>query len=349
LLGNISGSRPAERYVLGRPSVETLWDAMLGEGRRYFNFFSSDWHSRGAFGPFEPHSTNDAWPGEYQKIYAYARGGDGGYSARTANEIVRGMRDGNSFSVMGDLIDSFNFVLCQDATCATMGEELTVDPAGSPVVWYMRLRDPEGSNHSPYTFDNPSLLQIGLNVPMNEPRLDNVDIIRGDITGPIAPEDPAYSTNVSNPTTEIFATIARDGFTVDGESLVASGEIAADSFGNDMYFRVRGTNMPKGTPNETDADGNPLLDFYANNIPCPFPYVDPVTEGEIGDVFTEFNPETCPPYMPFNERIGSQVIDFDVEAWTDLWFYANPVFVSVEGNTQEASARGAAADRRASL
>ena len=37
-----------------------------------------------------------------------------------------------------------------------------------------------------------------------------------------------------------------------------------------MYIRVRGTNLPQGTPNETDADGNPLRDDLSENIPCPF-------------------------------------------------------------------------------
>jgi hypothetical protein len=27
-----------------------------------------------------------------------------------------------------------------------------------------------------------------------------------------------------------------------------------------MYFRLRGTNLPPDTPNETDAEGNPLAD-----------------------------------------------------------------------------------------
>lgn len=321
--------QPKERYVLGRPGVRTMWDALLGEGRRYGIFYSSDWHNRGAFGPFEPYSTNDAWPGEYQKIWAYARGGDGGYSYRTARAVVEGMRSLNSWSVMGDLIDELYFVMCQGRDCATMGETLEVDPSGEDVTWFIKLHDPEGVNNSPYAFDNPSLLQLGLNVPLNAPVLDNVDVIRGDISGPIDPSDPAYKTNVSNPTTEIFATLFRGDFAASGEGyLVASGSIAAESFTNDMYFRLRGTNMPKGTPNETDADGNPVLDYYANNIPCPFPYEDPNPDTEV----LEFNPMACPVYLPVNERLegAPQVVDFDVEAWTDLWFHANPIFVEVE-------------------
>jgi hypothetical protein len=329
---------PIAQYAFCKPGVSTLWDAFLGEGRRWSMFYSSDWHNRGSFGPYEPYSTNDAWPGEYQKIWAYARGGNNGYSFRTARAVVDGMRQGNSWSVMGDLIDEFYFVLCQGNACATMGETLRVAPnSDEPVTWYVKLRDPEGTNHSPYAFPNASLMQLGIEIPTNEPQLDNIDVISGSVTGPVAQGAPEYETLISNPTTRIMATVFRDGFEVDGEHFIASGEIPVESFETDMYFRVRGTNLPKGTPNETDADGNPLLDYYANNIPCPAAYVDPNPETPE----FEFNPDTCPFYMPVNSETGETVIDFDVEAWTDLWFHGNAIFVDVPGHdglNQEAPA-----------
>lgn len=64
------------------------------------------------------------------------------------------------------------------------------------------------------------------------------------------------------------------------------------------YLRLRGTNIPAGTPNETDPDGNPLFDSLAGNIPCP----------------------DCPDHT-------DGVVDYDVEAWADLWFYSNPIFI----------------------
>lgn len=33
---------------------------------------------------------------------------------------------------------------------------------------------------------------------------------------------------------------------------------------SDAYFRLRGTNMPRNTPGQTDAAGNPLLDPQDN-------------------------------------------------------------------------------------
>jgi len=339
---------PFERYVLARPGVKTMWDALLGEGRRFFNFGSSDWHNRGAFGPWEPQSTLDPWPGEYNKIYAYAETDRLGFNRRSTIRIIRGMRSGNTWSVMGDLIDELYFVMCQDDRCATMGEQLGLRRNGGDVVWMIKLRDPEGANFSPYTFDNPSLAQLDISVPINEPVLSHIDVIRGDITGMIEPSDPAYTTNVSNPTTEIFASVDNlaGEFTVDGEYLIASGTIPASDFTNDMYFRVRGTNMPKGTPNETDADGNPLHDDYSSLIPCfaSGEIVDPVeVDASFSPFFQgrqatgswtaegpapglQFDPAACPEHLPVDSQ-GIKYLDADVEAWADLWFYANPIFV----------------------
>src|SRR5262245_23424195 len=53
--------------------VGGVWDALLGEGRNYWFFASSDWHNRGSFGPDDRRSTQDFYPGEYQRTYALVR------------------------------------------------------------------------------------------------------------------------------------------------------------------------------------------------------------------------------------------------------------------------------------
>ncbi len=346
------GTSQQERFVLGRPGLSTMWDALLGEGRRFFNFGSSDWHNRGQFGPFEPQSTLDPWPGEYNKIWAYADGGYSQFGRKSTKAIIEGMRSGNSWSSMGDVINEFYFVMCQRSRCATMGETLKVLPGRGAVTWMIKIHDPEGKNNSPYQFDNPSLLQLGLNVPIDEPILSHIDIIRGDITGMIDENDPAYETNVSNPTVELFGRIfnelgAQPGefeeVVEDGKTyLVATGRIPSRQMENDMYFRVRGTNMPVGTPNETDADGNPVLDDFAGLIPCTAtgaqegdPQTDPVfaATGSSFNVRNQvnavFDPLACPAHLPVDAN-GVKFLDADVEAWTDLWFYANPIFVEVQ-------------------
>src|SRR4029079_3339371 len=76
--------------------------------------------------------------------------------------------------------------------CATMGEKLPV-VAGTDIVVGIAVRDPEGVNFSPYTFPNPSLLQVRIKQPTNKPVLDHIDIIRGLVTGFRTPGTPGYS------------------------------------------------------------------------------------------------------------------------------------------------------------
>ena len=48
--------------------VGGLWDALLGEGRRWFNYANSDYHKHWTAGG------DDFYPGEYQKTYVTCRG-----------------------------------------------------------------------------------------------------------------------------------------------------------------------------------------------------------------------------------------------------------------------------------
>src|SRR3954471_12193590 len=152
---------------------------MLGEGRNFWFFASSDWHNRGSFGPDDRRTTQDFYPGEYQRNYTLVRNGSKRVRPQT---VVDGLRTGNVFATGGQIIDRLSLVVCtgrpDDAVaelagnaamnktamtldgCATMGEKLAV-PAGSDIVVGIAVRDPEGTNYSPYTFANPSLKQIG--------------------------------------------------------------------------------------------------------------------------------------------------------------------------------------------
>jgi hypothetical protein len=58
----------------------------------------------------------------------------------------------------------------------------------------------------------------------------------------------------------------------------------------DSYFRIRGTNHLPGALFETDQSGNPLPDSLATNLN----------------------------------------LDGAAEAWSDLWFYSNPIFIDVQ-------------------
>jgi hypothetical protein len=113
-----------------------------------------------------------------------------------------------------------------------------------------------------------------------------------------------------------------------------------------QYVRLRGTNLPPSVPYETDANGNPLTDLFTNagnatklRIPC-------TTIGSNvpanGVNFTGTNIGGCPNHLPTatsspgtsdNPIAGMKAVAYDVAAWSDLWFYSNPIYVEVTGGT----------------
>jgi len=366
--------------------VAGVWDALLGEGRRWWFFASSDWHNRGSFGPDDRRSTQDFYPGEYQRTYAMVRNGSDKLRPQT---IVDGLRSGNTFSASGQLIDRLSLVACVSYTgfgyrsnatvenlavtaatnntdtdvsgCATMGEKLKVRP-GAEIVVAVVVRDPAGTSFSPYTFANPSLAQVGITQPLNMPVLDHIDLIRGMVTGFKTPGAPDYSgewprnTNwlkadgttadlsvvpdaAKNVSASVLRTFNSNGSSpwtavtssVDGTTfLKMSYRIPAVSAS--QYVRLRGTNMPAAVPFETDANGSPLADVYTNandttmlRIPC-------TTAHSTGNQF-----DGCPDHLATasgsSPIAGQKAVSFDVAAWTDLWFYSNPIYVEVAGTT----------------
>jgi hypothetical protein len=358
-----------------------VWDALLGEGRNWWFFASSDWHNRGSFGPDDRRSTQDFFPGEYQRNYTLVRSGGNKPRPQT---IVDGLRTGNNFTTGGQIIDRLAFVVCSNradalvaelaanaaisntaldaAGCATMGEKLVVAP-GSDLIVGVAVRDPAGANFSPYTFANPSLLQVGINQPINMPVLDHIDLIRGLVTGYRTPGAPGYAGEwprntdwlhldgttadlsvVPDAARNLSAAIVRT-FNGNGASpwnpvisqfdgstfLTMTFRIPAVSAS--QYVRLRGTNMPPAVPFETDPNGNPLPDIFTNatdptmlRIPCTAAH----------GATSQF--DGCPDHMATatganNPIAGQRAISFDVAAWADLWFYSNPIYIEVVGST----------------
>ena len=301
-----------------------LWDAMLGEGRNWFFYASSDWHNRGQFSPFVRESTQDFYPGEYQKLYIPRPVQE---SRLRPQQVVDSVRNGNSYSVAGDLITNelkFTAEIVDERhdnghgrdqgndrdhdrdgdKVARMGETLVV-PRGKSVKVTLTVTVPKGPNNSPYSFNNPSLLQIGVRQPLNKPVLDHIDFIRGNVTGVIAPNDPNY-TNATNPSASIYATFDKRKWKESGRTRTMTF-IISNIQGN-QYIRARGTNLPAGTPFETDLQGNPLNDLPLSKIPCTDP--------------------ACPAHMQV-DGAGNKLASFDIAAWSDLWFYTNPIFIRV--------------------
>ena len=293
--------------------VGGVWDGLLGEGRNWWFFSNSDWHSRGSFSPFVRESDSDFYPGENQKQYIQAS------AIGTQQGIVDALRSGDAYSVMGDLIsDDALFEVCVTSQCTTqragMGRTLVVPP-GASVTVTLAFTQPTTPNFSPYSFNNPLLTQVGVNQPLNRPIVDHVDIIRGDVTGPIPPGAPGYAfpagttaasvaDYVGNPSAQVVATFNSSTWTASGQRRTMTYTIP--SVTAPTYVRARGTNIPPGTPFVTDAAGNPLLDFTtAANAVCADP--------------------ACPPHMPIVD--GVRRVSLDVRGWGNVWFYTNPIFI----------------------
>jgi hypothetical protein len=366
--------------------VGGVWDAMLGEGRNFWFFASSDWHNRGSFGPDDRRSTQDFYPGEYQRAYSLVRNGS---DKLRPQAIVDGMRTGNSFSTSGQIVDRLAFIACASypgitarsnaqvealavaaatnatdidaANCVTMGEKLKVRP-GAEIVVAVVARDPAGTNFSPYSFANPSLLQIGINQPLNAPVLDHIDVIRGQVSGYKTPAAadyagewprntnwlradgtttgldavPAAAKNTSAAILKTFNGSAWTAFTssVDGTQFLKMS-YRIPTVATSQYVRLRGTNLPAAVPSETDASGNPLADVYTNandttllRIACTTPH----------SASSQF--DGCPDHLATatgaSPIAGQKAVSYDVAAWSDLWFYSNPIYVEVAGGTQVA-------------
>ena len=287
--------------------VGGVWDALLGEGRNWWFFASSDWHNRGSFGVDDRRSTQDFYPGEYQRNYTMVRNGSDKLRPQT---IVDGLRTGNNYVASGQLIDRLAFVACVSypgpasrsnaaveeaalkaatqntdvniAGCATMGEKLVVRK-GAEIIVSIVVRDPSGSSYSPYTFANPSLKQIGVDQPLDKPVLDHIDVIRGMVTGYKTPGSADYAG--AWPNNWVFApnmaavpaaaknTSATIHKTFNGSSWTKAGidmlkmTYRITGVTSSQYVRLRGTNLPASVPFETDASGNPLRDLETNSGP----------------------------------------------------------------------------------
>jgi hypothetical protein len=382
-----------------------VWDALLGEGRNWWFFASSDWHSRGAFPGDDRRTDNDFWPGEYQRTHTLVRHGG---QRVTPQMIVDGLRSGNNWAASGQLIDRLAFVACignpaphgrsEQAVaslasnaarnntdldfkgCVTMGEKLVVPP-GADVVVSIVVRDPEGSSYSPYSFPNPSLQQVGINQPLNRPVLDRVDVIRGLVTGLRQPGAADYAgawpddwVDRNNPqqlksldlvpaaAKNSSAALLRTFNASSWESVPADREFKRMTFRikgvtASQYLRLRGSNLPPAVPFETDVQGNPLSDLWTNVAPVrsktgstiEFPAGSflriPCTAvgshvPDNGALYTGVNQpaiDGCPNHLPVVN--GQKMVALDVAAWSDLWFYSNPIFIEVKGSTLVAGVR----------
>lgn len=370
--------------------VGGVWDALLGEGRNWWFFASSDWHNRGIFGPDDRRSSQDFLPGEYQRTAVMVRNGSD--KKLRPQTIVDGLRTGNAFASSGQLIDRLAFVACASYPtaaaagntnapveaiafaaavnntdvdregCATMGEKLVVKP-GQDVVVSIVARDPAGKNSAPYSFANPSLAQIGVSQPLDQPVLDHIDVIGGVVSGYKQPGSAGYAGEwprntawlrsdgstaglaavpaaAKNESARIVKTFNATTWKAKGEDFVQMS-FRIPAVAASQYIRLRGSNLPAGVPYETDANGNPLSDIFTNaidttklRIPCTVVGSN-VPSNAV--TYTGTGIDGCPNHLPVVG--GQKYVAFDVAAWADLWFYSNPIYIEVQGGTTVAGVK----------
>lgn len=206
-----------------------FWDAMLGEGRRWWITSTSDSHRHYTDGG------EDFWPGEYSKTYVKA--------VHTYDDVLDGLRGGRIFVTLGDLVSEVDVTASAAGAKAEIGGRLEV-PAGSDVTVVIRVRDPAGRNFGGFS-----------------PSVARVDLIQGDVLGSAG--DRSLD---SNPTTRVVRAFTPSSWAREDE--VLSMVHVLKNVRGPTYIRVRGTNGDEGEPRPDPLGEDPWSDlwFYANPI-----------------------------------------------------------------------------------
>ena len=215
--------------------VGGMWDALLGEGRRFWIVATSDSHVH-----YTATSANrrgfDFWPGEFQKTYVLAW--------PAYEDILDGLRGGRVFVVAGDLVTELEVTAEASGQSARVGGALEVE-APATVNVTIRFVDPDTTNGRG---DNP--------------RVRRLDLIRGRVRpGP----RPNPNTD-SNESTRIVARFSPEDWNVelDGTRYVTTTFVVTA----DAYLRVRGTSTTDLEPMMDEPGEDPWSDlwFYSNPI-----------------------------------------------------------------------------------
>lgn len=245
--------------------VGGMWDALLGEGRRFFTFANSDFHFKVRKDPTGG-SYSGYWPGEYSRNYTWVEG-------NTMKDLADGLRSGKSFAVTGDLIDALDFRAKGKSEEVEMGDTLKVQK-GEEVTLTVRFKSPEVNNYQTlFSTDTATT---------NEVAVDHIDLISGEVTGKISPNSEAY-TNDKNETAKVIQTFTSEDWTTDEEGYnTLTFTVKADK---DRYYRLRGTNLEVSAEGQTDEMGNPLRDEMKER-----PSADSINDHNYSDLWFYGNP-----------------------------------------------------------
>ncbi|MBP1040653.1 hypothetical protein I6N95_06530 [Vagococcus sp. BWB3-3] len=226
--------------------VGGVWDALLGEGRRFWNYANSDYHFKVSKNRLY---SSGYWPGEYSKNYTFIKGD-------SFNDIGEGLRSGKSFSTFGDLINELDFTAADSGAKAEMGETLAVSEDEYEIT--IRFKSPKTNNFEVITEHETEVT--------NEVKLDHVDLISGEVTDKIPESSPDYK-KTTNESTKVLASFTESDWKVDEEGFnVITYKVKND--GKNHYYRLRGTNLGHNVDKKT-KDGEPLQDRTFDTIEEP--------------------------------------------------------------------------------
>ncbi len=229
-------------------TVGGVWDNLLADGRKIYNFVSSDFHM----------TTDDFYPGEYAKTYTKVKDATTPGSF-TQQDILNAMRSGNSYAVHGDLITDLDYKVIfktpYGSKSATMGETLSVKK-GNKVTVQIRFKDGATNN-------NGDLAKV-----------HHVQLIQGKVNPTKASKfladgvtpNPAFNATDST-VASIAATFDAANWSYDATTGYTTATFTVP-VQNDAFFRIRGTNLGYNVSDAaygTDAAGNPLKNVPGSN------------------------------------------------------------------------------------
>ena len=211
--------------------VGGLWDALLGEGRRFWIVATSDSHAN--FGDANRPGTTSG-PGSSTRLTSM-RGAP-------LTTILDGLRAGRMFVVAGDLITELDILASGPDASAAVGGTLRVKPADD-VRLSVTFRDPAGSN-----------------ARGDYPSVDRIDLIVGRFTGPATNRNGDH-----NETARVFARFVPEDWSSEGD--VHTISTIVPPFEKGGYIRVRGTHTDDAEPPMDTPGENPWSDLWFHSNP----------------------------------------------------------------------------------
>ncbi|MFD5317811.1 PHP domain-containing protein [Streptomyces sp. NPDC127098] len=248
-------------------TVGGLWDSLLAEGKPWWITANSDSHSVYGDVAVRPEGTDfngngyhdapvyggafdleagDYWPGQYSRTHV----GSAGFSYAA---VMDGLRAGRVWVDHGGLISGLNAQLRGGGQSVTLGGSLSVR-RGTDVTLTLEIALANGPNWAQFV-----------------PKLARVDVIRGEVTGPVSDKDVFHT-----PDTRVAKS-----FEVNKSTGSVTLEYRLGRVDRPFFLRVRGTDGnrtqvglngaavdPNGPALDVLGDADPWRDlwFYSNPV-----------------------------------------------------------------------------------